>query len=98
MGEKPNCLRGAAGYSMLEVMIGGLLLGLIALALLPAFLSLSNSLKVNAFQTECNAIVRASTPHARNSEIELSTSFNPLMSAEIIGAQLLRLLEVAKAM
>lgn len=45
-----------------------------------------------------NAIVRASTPHARNSEIELSTSFNPLMSAEIIGAQLLRLLEVAKAM
>ncbi|ANH68189.1 hypothetical protein ABE85_12565 [Mitsuaria sp. 7] len=44
-----------------------------------------------------NAIVRASTPHARKSEVELSTSFNPLQSAEAIGARLLRLLETAKA-
>ena len=56
------------------------------------------------FRTVCcyslnssNAIVRASTPHARSSEIELSTSFNPLLSAEVVGAQLLRLLAAAKA-
>uniref|UniRef100_UPI001E3FD2CA hypothetical protein n=1 Tax=Pelomonas sp. KK5 TaxID=1855730 RepID=UPI001E3FD2CA len=44
-----------------------------------------------------NTVVRASTPHGQNPEIELSVSFNPLLPAEAIGARLLGLVKAANA-
>ncbi|MGZ6286737.1 MAG: type II secretion system protein [Bdellovibrionota bacterium] len=47
------------GYSIIEVMVAMALLGFIAMALLPAMLTLTDTLKLHAFRSQCNAIVRA---------------------------------------
>lgn len=52
-------LRNQRGYTMLEVLIAFALLSMIALAILPAMLSLSDALKVQSFRAQCTAIVRA---------------------------------------
>jgi type II secretory pathway pseudopilin PulG len=48
-----------SGYSLIEVMLAGVLLSFIALAILPAMMSLNDSLKIHSFKAQCNSIVRA---------------------------------------
>ncbi|MGE3261452.1 MAG: type II secretion system protein [Bacteriovoracia bacterium] len=61
MGEVgPNRKRlDERGFSIIEILVASVLLGFIALALLPAFISLTDALKLQSFRTQCTAIVRA---------------------------------------
>jgi type II secretory pathway pseudopilin PulG len=50
---------GDRGYSTIEVMIAGALIGFIAIALLPAIFSLVDTSRAQAFRSVCNTMVRA---------------------------------------
>ena len=52
-------LRSEAGVTLVEAMIAGALVMIIAVAILPGFAQLNNSAKISSFRVACNAMVKA---------------------------------------